>query len=261
MDSGISSMHATSASTPRKVKVFASSDPEYEVAFGTFLACTDQKTKAMAFLDEQLRRLRRKNTFVDVGAGNGKLTSHFLNAFQKCVAIEPNPYLVRELRAQCPVAEVLEQRIDEAAVECQADFILCSHVFYYLPQNSWLGSLEKIASWLGEDGLLAVGLQNPETDCMKMFRHFIGSRFDLGALTQEFARRNSRFSTSVVTVPAMIRTSSAEDACTIAEFMLNLLPMSDPPPLADLESYVQSKFNRGQTFKFSCDQDFLLVQA
>jgi trans-aconitate methyltransferase len=198
---------------------------------------------------------------VDVGAGNGKLTSHFVNEFQKCVAIEPNSGLVRELRTRCPGVEVLEQRIDEAEVDCRADFILCSHVFYYLRRSSWLGSLEKMASWLGADGLLAVALQNPGTDCMKMFRHFLGSRFDLAALKEEFAARNSRFNTSLVTVSAMIRTSSAEEACTIAEFMLNLLPMSDPPRWADLESYVQAKFNRGARFEFSCNQDFLLVQA
>jgi len=246
---------------PRLVKAFSSADPEYEAAFRTFLACTDQKTKAMEFLDQKMTTLRRKNTLIDVGAGNGKLTSHFTDLFQKSIAIEPNPALARELHVRCSVTTILECSLDEAMPETLADFILCSHVFYYLPQGDWLRSLEKMAGWLAPDGLLAVAIQNPSTDCMKMFRHFIGKRFDLAGLGAEFSAKHSRFATSVVTVPATIRTTSAEEACLIAEFMLNLLPLSNPPRWVDMESYVKSNFNRGSVFQFSCDQDFLLVQG
>jgi hypothetical protein len=251
--------HNTSKS--RLVKAFSSADPEYEKAFATFLACTDQKTKAMEFLDQKISSLPRKDALIDVGAGNGKLTSHLTGAFRKSTAIEPNPALARELRARCPGVTILECSLDEAMLGSHADFILCSHVFYYLPQNTWLRILEKMAGWLAPDGLLAVAIQNPSTDCMKMFRHFIGSRFDLAALGDEFSARHSRFSTSIVTVPATIRTSSAEEACVVAEFMLNLLPLSNPPLWADMESYVRLNFSRGSVFQFSCDQDFLLVQT
>jgi len=243
------------------VKVFSSANPEYEAAFRTFLACTDQKTKAMEFLDERVGLLPRKNTFVDMGAGNGKLTGHFTDSFQRSIAIEPNAALARELATRCPGVKILECSLDEAIVENAADFVLCSHVFYYLPQSNWLRSVEKMADWLGGDGLLAIALQNPGTDCMKMFRHFVGGRFDLAGLSAEFSARHTRFRTELVTVPATIRTVSVEEACAIAEFMLNLLPLSAPPLRADLECYVQSKFDRGAVFQFSCDQDFLLVHA
>jgi len=215
----------------------------------------------MEFLDQKVSLLPRRNTFLDVGAGNGKLTAHFTNTFLSSIAIEPNRSLVPELRTRCPSAKIIESPLEEAAIGCQADFILCSHVFYYLPKDSWLRSLETMANYLGPDGLLAAALQNPETDCMKMLRHFIGGRFDLTGLGREFSSRHPSFRTSVMTVPAMIRTSSLEDACTIAEFMLNLVPMPEPPRYVEVESYVRANFGRAGVFHFSCDQDFLLIQA
>lgn len=252
--------HQTSPATKR-VKVFSSSSNEYAKAFSTFLACTDQKEKAMAHLEQEIGKLPRKTAFVDAGAGTGKLTAHFAKSFKKTIAIEPNPSLISELRANCPGVSVVEKPLNHARIEPAVDFALCSHVFYYLPRGAWLKSLQRMADWLAVDGVLAVALQNADTDCMRMLEHFFGQRFDLKALASEFSASGcDDLAVSLTTVPAKIKTSSSENAFTIAEFMLNLLPMPNPPLSSALETYVQTHFRHSDGYEFSCDQDFLWIK-
>jgi len=243
------------------VSVFSSASREYHKAFSTFLACTDQKEKAMAHLDQEIEKLPRRTTFVDLGAGTGKLTAHFARVFKNIIAIEPNPSLISELRKNCPGVLIIEKSLDDAQVEQAADFVLCSHVFYYLPNSAWLRSLQKMTSWLAVDGVLAVALQNANTDCMRMLDHFLGQRFDLANLASEFSSSgNNQVSVSMTTVPAKIKTDSFENAYTIAEFMLNLLPLPNPPLARALEQYVQEHFHSSEGYEFSCHQDFLWIK-
>ena len=244
-----------------RVASFASSERRYQSAFEIFLRCTDQKLKAMHFLDEHVAKLSKRDVFIDVGAGTGALTAHLAKEFRVSTAIEPNQSLVSELRMSCPGVTVLPVGVESATVECKADFILCSHVLYYIPRESWVPNLERMSNWLHADGILAVALQNPETDCMKMVCRFTGGRFELRAACEDFAARNRQFTTLIITVPATIRTSCIDEACAIAEFVLNVLPMPSPPRMDEVRSYVQKNFCRRDHFEFSCDQDFLLISA
>jgi hypothetical protein len=60
-------------------------------------------------------------------------------------------------------------------------------------------------------------------------------------------------------VPAHVATPDQESAVAIAEFMLNLLPMPEPPTRKALEDYVTGRFAQPGGFRFSCDQDFLRI--
>jgi hypothetical protein len=142
-----------------------------------------------------------------------------------------------------------------------ADCVVCSHVFYYIPRAAWDENAARLVSWLKPGGWLAICLQNPNTDCMKMVHHFIGDRLDLTTLMQvPDLQDRSRFNVAIDTVPASIKTTSLQSACEAAEFVLNVLPMSAPPRWSDLERYVSEKFQRSDdTFEFSCNQDFLHV--
>jgi hypothetical protein len=50
-------------------------------------------------------------------------------------------------------------------------------------------------------------------------------------------------------------------AYVIAEFMLNVLPLANPPRRTDLEAYIRSHFQDPQHgYRFSCSQDFLQIR-
>lgn len=249
-------------SEPELVTVYDSQGNTYERSFQVFLNHTDQKVKAREWLSRRVQSLPSRRVFVDAGAGNGKVTAWLLDQFQRTVAIEPNPYLRGELRRACPAAEVLPAMILDAALASQGSLVLCSHVFYYIERAAWVSHLEKLASWLAPDGVLIVVLQNPATDCMRMVRHFLGARFDLSELAARFqAHCGDRYEATLETVPARVATPDFATAYTVAEFMLNLLPMPQPPPRAALEEYIRRELVVAEGgYRFSCDQDFLQIR-
>jgi hypothetical protein len=245
----------------RRVRAFVSNTPEYHRAFKTFLDHTDQKDKALAWLSQQVGRLPRREVLIDAGAGNGKLTAWLMPQFRQTIAVEPNPSLVEELRVACPQAKILPQNIGAASPSAPGDFILCSHVFYYIPRPEWDTNLLRMMSWLAPGGVLAIAIQNPHTDCMKMVRHFVGGKLDLSELCSTAQTASSgKFTARIETVPALIRCDDLATACAVAEFILNVLPLPNPPAWDDFEKYVERHFRRDKGYAFSCDQDFLRIE-
>jgi SAM-dependent methyltransferase len=243
------------------LNVYDSQGDAYSRAFGVFLANTDQKAKAAAWLDHEVDGLTNRGVFIDAGAGNGQLTARLAARFRMTIAIEPNPSFRETLQKSCPGVELLPVPIAQARPNVQADFVLCSHVFYHIDRTLWAEHLHHLASWLRPEGILAVALQNHETDCMRMLRHFTGEEFDLGPLGRAFADdTQGQFDVRTETVEAHVQTDSFEAAYIIAEFFLNDHPLSQPPRRAKLELYIRTHFHNNGHYRFSCHQDFLRIR-
>jgi SAM-dependent methyltransferase len=244
-----------------RVAKFDSATPEYTKSFHTFLAHTDQKEKALAWLEREVGGLPRLGTAIDAGAGTGKLTTWLADRFATVIGVEPNLSLAAEFRSACPKATLIPDTVLAANPHGKADFVLCSHVFYYIPRTEWEDNLRRLMSWLAPGGVLAISLQNPDSDCMKMVDHFIGGRLDLRELTAAAeSTPDGPYEVRLDTVEAHIRTEDLRTACEVAEFILNVVRMPDPPLWADLESYVARRFSRpGGEYQYSCHQDFLRI--
>jgi len=244
------------------VQVFESSSTAYHHAFQTFLDHTDQKQKAREWLDKQIARLPRKRLLIDAGAGNGKVTAWFTDLFQKTIALEPNPSLRAELSEVCPAAFVLPDSILSARIAERADFVLSSHVFYYIPAEEWMANLERLVSWIAPGGTLTVIIQNSQSDCMRLLRHFLKRAFDLKELETAFRRAvPQEIEVTLETVPSHITAPDLKTAYLVTEFMLNLLPLKTPPSAQEVRAYVEAHFQApGGGFRFSCSQDFLTIR-
>lgn len=244
-----------------RVTPLDSTTPEYTKAFHTFLEHTDQKDKAQQWLESQVGGLMRPGTAIDVGAGTGKLTRWLTDRFARVLALEPNPSLAAEFRVTCPTATLVPQTILAANPQAAADFILCSHVFYYIPRTEWERHLRQLISWLAPGGILAITIQNPDSDCMRMVNHFIGGYCDLrGLVSAAESAPGGPYDVRLETVEAYIRTEDFQTACEIAAFVLNVRPMSNPPLWTDLEKYVSNHFSQpAGGYQYSCHQDFLRV--
>jgi SAM-dependent methyltransferase len=252
--------------TAQRVAVYDSLGNDYEQAFAVFLAHTDQKDKARTWLDAAVAGLPSRRLFIDAGAGTGKVTAWFVPRFEKTIAVEPNPFLRQHLSQNCPQANIVPAPILECTVEPGADFVLASHVFYYIPTHDWPANLDRLASFLGPKGTLVVVLQNAGSDCMALVDRFHGRRFDLNVPCREFqlrhleSRPGDAFDCRIDTVDSHIETRDFANAYTVAEFMLNLLPFVEPPLRIDLEAYVRRHFATPQGgYRFSCSQDFLVI--
>lgn len=251
---------STNSSDP--VTIYNSQTEKYHQAFQVFLDHTDQKTKARERLDEVVRSLTQKNVFIDAGAGNGKVTAWFTDVFGRTIANEPNASLRADLKKTCPKAEVHADMILDAKMPAQGDLVLCSHVFYYIDRSEWMPTLKRLASWVAPGGVLTVIIQYHDSDCMRMLQHFFGKHYNLSALGEEFrGQKGGEYDVSVVNVPSRVATKDFNSACTIAEFMLNLVPITNPPTRGKFEAYVKENFNRnGDGFSFSVDQTFLEIR-
>jgi len=247
----------------RSFTCFDSASPEYTEAFHTFLSHTNQKEQALAWLDREVGALGRRGTAIDAGAGTGRLTAWLVERFGTVIGIEPNPTLAAEFHSTCPATRLIQETILAADPGTAADFVLCSHVFYYLPRQTWDANLLRLMSWLAPRGVLAVAIQNPETDCMRMIDHFVGGRFGLEELSPTArSAPGGPHRIRLDAVPARIRADDLATACRIAEFVLNSAPLKHPPAWAELEAYVARNFARpGGGYEMSCDQDFLRVEA
>jgi SAM-dependent methyltransferase len=244
------------------VHVYDSKSVAYHDAFQVFLNYTDQKVNARHALDDLVRGLPARRVFLDAGAGNGQVTAWLLDQFERTIAIEPNPSLCAELRRACPRALVLPVNILDAEPAAMGDLVLCSHVLYYIDRSQWKANVARMASWLAPEGALVIVLQNHETDCMRMLDVFLGQHFNLQAFAEEFDREHGqRFRVERQLVPAHVTTPDFSSAYVIAEFMLNLLPMPNPPERLAVERHIQRHFAApGGGFRFSCHQDFLVIR-
>lgn len=244
------------------VTVFSSQTPRYHEAFQVFLDNTDQKVRARERLDTLVRALPQRRVFIDAGAGTGSVTAWYTDEFERTIAHEPNDSLRKELKKNCPKAEIHPDMILASDIPAKGDLVLCSHVFYYIDGSDWMPTLERLASWVAPEGILTVIIQYHDSDCMRMLQHFFGHHYNLMKLGDEFRDKHAKhYDVEIVKIPSLVETKDFDSAYTIAEFMLNLVPITNPPSRAEFETYVREKFGRnGDGFRFSVDQTFLEIR-
>lgn len=245
----------------KTINVYSYDSDAYHKAFAFFLEHTDEKVKTRQSLEHLVAGLPRRRTFVDAGAGEGGTTSWIAESFEKTIAIEPNSSLRSVLQRNCPGVEILPNTIVNAPIEpAWADFVLCAHVFYYIEDSQWEAHLEKLASWLSGNGVLVLAMQHHLSDCMKLHSHFCGRGFDLTPLTNSWkARHADCYEVHHHVIPIQITVKDMQSAIILAEFMLNLLPLRNPPSYEAVETYIEKHFSQENGgYRFSSDQ--VLVQ-
>lgn len=243
------------------IQVFDSQGDVYQRAFQTFLAHTDQKRNAKHFLRQLVDRLPAKDVLIDAGAGTGEVTKAFAGDFARTIVIEPNPHLLRQLTQALPQAEPIAAPILASEPKAQGDLVLCSHTLYYIAAEEWLAHLDRLVSWMSPHGVTVIVVQNHATDCMAMLDHFFGHRFDLEKLAEAFREKHRGRYEAVITLdPAHVEAKDPAVAYAIAEFMLNLLPISQPPARDEVEKYLTRHRREDGTYRLSVHQDFLQIR-
>ena len=202
-----------------------------------------------------------KRVFIDAGAGNGEVTKAFAGAFARTIAIEPNLNLLKQLQQALPSVEAIALPISTAQPPAQADLVLCSHTFYYIPQDQWLEHLERLVSWMSPTGVTIVVLLNRETGCMKMLHHFFGHGFDLRRTVEALSQQRDRYHVVITTDPATVDTPDLVKAYAVAEFMLNSVKMKQTPSRREVEEYLEANFKtQDGRYRIPVHQDFIEIR-
>jgi hypothetical protein len=247
---------------PERIRVFDSRGEDYKHAFQIFLDHTDQKRNAKRWLQGVVEMLPARKVFIDAGAGNGEVTGTFAPAFERSIAIEPNAFLLNQLRQAIPTAETVADSILNANPPAQGDLVLCSHTLYYIPADQWLMHLERLVSWMSPTGVTIVVLQNRESGCMNMLHHFFGHRFELRQVADMFrAKHGDRYDVVTTPDPAHVDTPDLPSAFAVAEFMLNLLTIQQAPTRQEVEAYIRAHFTTPDgRYRVPVHQDFLQIR-
>jgi len=196
-------------------------DAEYKRQLALFVKCSTDKGIELAKLGEVIAGLRRRRTFLDIGAGGGDLTIPLSQSFRETTVVEPNSKQAEFLRRRCPHFEVIESSWEEADLGSNRyDFILCSHVLYYIDTRDWLGTLDKMYKYLEEDGVLAIVLQTPLGETAKFFNHFTDYDVAIMDLWEDLEKRYGEDSIEVRYFINEIWTDNLEDMVDIGLFLL-----------------------------------------
>jgi SAM-dependent methyltransferase len=235
---------------------------EYATAFELFRLQTDQKEMARTAI---LKVLGAKplNTLVDVGAGDGALTSMISRNFDKKILIEPNERFAAEAARRLPQARIIKTRIEDAQFDFLADVVLMSHVLYYVEPEKWRETLMKCYDILKPGGIIIILLQSPKSDYMKIFDIFGIRHHDLDRILSDEIHTQIGMKVELFdSIKSVVECRDETDVIEIGEFMLNCRPGWRPFPAARLLDVTKGVV--GQTelpMQISCDQDILVLSG
>lgn len=213
-------------SLPNKVRaenqtVEMEEDAEYKRQLALFVRCSTDKGIELTRLGEVIAGIRRRRNFMDIGAGGGDLTIPLSQSFRQTTVVEPNKKQADFLRRRCPQFNVIESGWEEADLGSNLfDFILCSHVLYYIAGENWLSSLEKMYGHLEDGGVLAVVLQSPLGEMAKFFNQFTDYDVNVTGLWKEMERRYGENAIDVRYFINEIWTENLNDMVDIGLFLL-----------------------------------------
>ena len=135
-------------------------DEEYKKQLALFTSCSTEKGIELVKVGEVISSLRHRRRFLDVGAGGGDLTIPISQSFTETTVVEPNAQQAAFFRRRCPDFTIYNHSWEDVDPGSGLfDFILCSHVLYYIAEGRWLNMINKMHLHLEDGGCIAIVLQ------------------------------------------------------------------------------------------------------
>lgn len=162
------------------------------------------------YIQKNLRNPLDECSFLDVGAGDGKLMEGILTSLHSdktsqdlgnipndVTYVEPDPIMFRALASQITSPDCIKSARNKHLLFAEFDlahndflksdspyqFILASHVFYYL--KHWEPTLRHIHDLLSSNGLLCIVMKSMDTDLYKWRSELPWSSEAIGYLSYE----------------------------------------------------------------------------
>ncbi|MGV8078525.1 MAG: class I SAM-dependent methyltransferase [Syntrophales bacterium] len=196
-------------------------DGEYRRQLALFVQSCTEKGIELVRIGELIAGLGQRRSFLDIGAGGGDLTIPVSSSFEKTTVVEPNELQARRLQQRCPSFRVINECWDRIALGPERfDFILCSHVLYYIPEGAWLSTIEKMHTHLESGGCIAIVIQSPMGEVAEFFSRFTRYDVNILGLWGELIRRYGDEAVEVRYFVNQIFTESLDDMVSIGLFLL-----------------------------------------
>jgi len=203
--------------------------------------------------------LKHRRRFLDIGAGGGDLTIPTSQSFGETTIVEPNEKQTAFLKRRCPQFTIYKGRWETADLgEKRFDFILCSHVLYYIEEGKWLPTIDKMYRHLEPSGCTAIVLQSPIGEVASFFNQF--TRYDVNILElwRELVQRYGDDNVEVRYFMNEIYTESLDDMVSIGLFLL--IDRRFKEREKDIRRYFETHHRFGDGYRIVQDEILLSVK-
>lgn len=150
-------------------------DLDYIIGYEILNQCSNEEDLLAGVIEDVVfTRLRRRDMWVDLGAGNGRLTLRLAAGFTRRIVVEPDPILYSMARyavlSRFPGSVVLRDELPAVLerVRDGCDVILLSHVFYHLEKDDWQGLITRLFGKLTPGGALVIVLWNRQSEAYEI---------------------------------------------------------------------------------------------
>lgn len=234
-------------------------EKEYQRQLALFVRSSTEKGIELVKLGEILSDVRGRDCFLDIGAGGGDLTIPVSQSFKQTTVVEPNEQQARFLKRRCPDFTVLNDHWERVDLEGRMfDFILCSHVLYYIKRGMWQKTIAKMHDCLAPGGSIAVVLQSPIGQVADFFNHFATYEVDVMGLWRDLIQRYGDASVDIRYFINEIWTEDLEDMADIGLFLL--LDPKFRKRRAEIRDYFAARHKVDHGYRIDQDEILLAIK-
>ncbi len=234
-------------------------DAGYQRQLALFAGSSTEKGIELVKLGEIIGGLSQRRYFLDIGAGGGDLTIPISQSFKETTVVEPNAKQASYLKRRCPNFTIYNDILGNVNLGSKRyDFILCSHVLYYIEEGHWLTTIEKMYAHLKDGGRIAIVLQSPIGEVAGFFNQFTHYDVNILELWRDLIQRYGDDTIEVWYFMNEIWTDNLEDMVTIGLFLL--IDSRFREYEEEIRQYFESHHKRADGYRMMQDEILLVIK-
>lgn len=216
-------------------------------SFEKYISWSNEKPKIaetiLAILED------KKDSLLDIGAGDGTLTRLLETRFAHITAIEPGAHLFDELIKTCSSTKynLIHLPFEKTKIEEKFDIILASHSFRYI--SNPFSEIYRIKNLLKNSGSVLLVDLTQDSDYWKFYRRYEkyvrGENsaapvvFDYNYLLKEIFNVKEVYFTATLSIP------SVDDAISILDFFLGVEFSQITKEIINIKHDMQKEYDNG----------------
>lgn len=232
---------------------------EYQQQLSLFSSCSTEKGIELLKIGMVIASLPERRAFLDIGAGGGHLTVPVSQMFETTTVVEPNPRQADMFSRRCPGFRVFTGSwMDAGFGSDRFDLVLCSHVLYYVPEGTWMATIEKMYRSLSPGGCLVIVVQSPLGEVARFFNAFTSYDVPVIELARDVIGRYGDDAVRLEYFQNEIFTESLDDLVEIGLFLI--IDRNFRKRTAEIRNYLQEHHAVTGGYHIVQDEILLVVQ-
>lgn len=220
-------------------------DAHYLTSFKLYLKCMQGPDFAVHCTEQILPKLPNRRNMLDIGPGTLRMTRIVGKDFERLSLLDVNEDVLSQIDDEPVVAGQEVTKYHSGILEAELpddsfDFVMCSHMLYYVDRPKWMDVMWKCLKSLTPGGILAVAMSGDEGGKADMDIHFGGGCINIQSWVKEC---QETFGPEQVDVFHCSEFSSAHDLETmvhLAGFLMGDVDVKKRVTRAAITSYVET---------------------